>query len=328
MLAPTLAKWISKAATGAAASQVVGSMVDMQHTLAKAVSCAGVGVHSGVRARLTLKPAPAGTGIVFVRTDVPKGNGTVPAHAETVTDTQLGTTISNEHGVSVAVVEHLLAAIAGLGIDNLIVEIDAQEVPIMDGSSSVFYELMMLAGLKAQGALRRRIRVLERVEVVDGPKRASLSPVADDSLTMRARIEYTDQTIGVQQMALRLLPGSFARDLAFARTFGFARDVDMLRAMGLARGGSLENAVVIDDNGIMNPEGLRVEDEFIRHKMLDAVGDLMLAGAPIAGAYEAVQPGHGINNKLVRALLANPTAWCWEEAGSRAEAAEDVRAAV
>lgn len=303
-------------------------MVDMQHTLAKAVSCAGVGVHSGVRARLTLKPAPAGTGIVFVRTDVPKGTGTVPAHAETVTDTQLGTTISNEHGVSVAVVEHLLAAIAGLGIDNLIVEIDAQEVPIMDGSSSVFYELMMLAGLKAQGALRRRIRVLERVEVVDGPKRASLSPVADDSLTMRARIEYTDQTIGVQQMALRLLPGSFARDLAFARTFGFARDVDMLRAMGLARGGSLENAVVIGDNGIMNPEGLRVEDEFIRHKMLDAVGDLMLAGAPIAGAYEAVQPGHGINNKLVRALLANPTAWCWEEAGSRAEAAEDVRAAV
>jgi len=303
-------------------------MVDMQHTLAKAVSCAGVGVHSGVRARLTLKPAPAGTGIVFVRTDVPNGTGTVPAHAETVTDTQLGTTISNEHGVSVAVVEHLLAAIAGLGIDNLIVEIDAQEVPIMDGSSSVFYELMMLAGLKAQGALRRRIRVLERVEVVDGPKRASLSPVADDSLTMRARIEYTDPTIGVQQMALRLLPGSFARDLAFARTFGFARDVDMLRAMGLARGGSLENAVVIDDNGIMNPEGLRVEDEFIRHKMLDAVGDLMLAGAPIAGAYDAVQPGHGINNKLVRALLANPSAWCWEEAGSRAEVAEDVRAAV
>lgn len=328
MLAPSLAKWVLKAATGAAAVQVVGSMVDMQHTLAKSVSCAGVGVHSGVRARLTLKPAPTGTGIVFLRTDVEKGTGTVRAHAETVTDTQLGTTISNEHGVSVAVVEHLLAAIAGLGIDNLIVEIDAQEVPIMDGSSSVFYELMMLAGLKAQGALRRRIRVLERVEVADGPKRASLSPVADDSLTMRARIEYTDPTIGVQQMALRLLPGSFARDLAFARTFGFARDVDMLRSMGLARGGSLENAVVIDDNGIMNPEGLRVEDEFIRHKMLDAVGDLMLAGAPIAGAYDAVQPGHGINNKLVRALLANPSAWCWEEAGALAETAEDVRAAV
>ncbi|PKP82982.1 MAG: UDP-3-O-[3-hydroxymyristoyl] N-acetylglucosamine deacetylase [Alphaproteobacteria bacterium HGW-Alphaproteobacteria-18] len=303
-------------------------MVDMQHTLAKAVSCAGVGVHSGQRARLNLLPAPVNTGVVFLRTDVPKGTGRVPAHAETVSDTQLGTTISNDHGVSVAVVEHLLAAIAGLGIDNLLVEIDAAEVPIMDGSSSVFYEMMMLAGIKAQGALRRRIRVLETVEVTDGPKRASLSPVADDSLTMRARIEYTDKTIGVQQMALRLLPGSFARDLAFARTFGFARDVDMLRSMGLARGGSLENAVVIDEDGVMNPEGLRVEDEFIRHKMLDAVGDLMLAGAPIAGAYDAVQPGHGINNKLVRALLANPSAWCWEEAGNHAEAAEDVRAAV
>jgi UDP-3-O-[3-hydroxymyristoyl] N-acetylglucosamine deacetylase len=303
-------------------------MADMQHTLAKAVSCAGVGVHSGIRARLTLRPAPVNTGIVFRRTDVDNGKGRVLAHAETVSDTQLGTTITNEHGVSVAVVEHLLAAIAGLGIDNLVIEIDAAEVPIMDGSSSVFYEMMMLAGLKAQGALRRRIRVLERVEVVEGPKRASLSPVADDSLTMRARIEYTDETIGVQQMALRLVPGSFARDLAFARTFGFARDVDMLRSMGLARGGSLENAVVIGEDGIMNPEGLRVEDEFIRHKMLDAVGDLMLAGAPIAGAYDAVQPGHGINNKLVRALLANPSAWCWEEAGQPATAAESIRAAV
>lgn len=303
-------------------------MRDMQHTLAKTVSCAGVGVHSGVRARLTMRAAPANTGIVFQRTDVATGTGLVPAHAETVSDTQLGTTITNEHGVSVAVVEHLLAAIAGLGIDNLTVEIDAAEVPIMDGSSSVFYEMMMLAGLKAQSARQRRIRVLERVEVVDGPKRASLSPVADDSLTLRARIEYEDPTIGVQQMAMRLVPGSFARDLAFARTFGFARDVDMLRAMGLARGGSLENAVVIGEDGIMNPEGLRVEDEFIRHKMLDAVGDLMLAGAPIAGAYDAVQPGHGINNKLVRALLATPSAWCWEEAGAPAEAAEQIRAAV
>lgn len=303
-------------------------MGEMQQTIARAISCAGVGVHSGVRARLNIKPAPANTGVIFVRTDVEEGTGLLHAHAESVTDTQLGTTLGNEHGVTLAVVEHLLAAIAGLGIDNLLVEIDGPEVPIMDGSSAVFYELMMLAGLKTQGAKRRRIRILERVEVVDGPKRASLSPVSDDSLTMRARIEYTDPTIGIQQMAMRLVPGSFARDLAFARTFGFARDVDMLRAMGLARGGSLENAVVIDDNGIMNPEGLRVEDEFIRHKMLDAVGDLMLAGAPIAGAYDAVQPGHGLNNKLVRALLATPSAWCWEEAGSSVRAGEQMRAAV
>ncbi|MFN3314757.1 MAG: UDP-3-O-acyl-N-acetylglucosamine deacetylase [Hyphomonas sp.] len=289
-------------------------MADYQRTLAKPVSCAGVGVHNGERARLDLQPAPAGSGIVFVRTDTAPGTGRIEAHAENVSDTQLGTTLTNEHGVSVAVVEHLLAAIAGLGIDNLIIGIDGPEVPIMDGSSSVFYEMMMLAGLKTQGALRRRIRVLERVEVSDGPKRASLSPVADDSLTLRARIEYADPTIGVQQMALRLVPGIFARDLAFARTFGFARDVEMLRSMGLARGGSLDNAIVIDETGIMNPGGLRIEDEFIRHKMLDAVGDLMLAGAPIAGAYDAVQPGHSINNILVRTLLQTPSAWCWEEA--------------
>lgn len=300
---------------------------DRQTTIARKVSCAGVGVHSGARARLTLLPAPVHSGIRFIRTDAPEGKGEILAHAECVSDTQLGTTLSNEYGVSVAVVEHLLAAIAGLGIDNLRIEIDGPEVPIMDGSSSVFYELMMMAGLKTLGAARRRIRILETVEVRDGPKRATLSPSDNDVLTLRARIEYEDQTIGVQQMALRLAPGMFARDLAFARTYGFARDVDMLRAMGLARGGSLENAVVIDENGVMNPEGLRIEDEFVRHKMLDAVGDLMLAGAPIAGDYDAVQPGHSLNNKLVRALLASPTAWCWEEAGAPAHL-EETRAAV
>jgi UDP-3-O-[3-hydroxymyristoyl] N-acetylglucosamine deacetylase len=302
-------------------------MGERQTTIARKVSCAGVGVHSGVRARLTLLPAPAHSGIRFVRTDAPEGQGEIPAHAESVSDTQLGTTLSNEHGVSVAVVEHLLAAIAGLGLDNLRIEIDGPEVPIMDGSSSVFYELMMMAGLKTLSAARRRIRILEKIEIREGPKRASLSPATGDVLTLRARIEYEDKTIGVQQMALRLAPGMFARDLAFARTYGFARDVEMLRSMGLARGGSLENAVVIDENGVMNPEGLRTEDEFVRHKMLDAVGDLMLAGAPIAGDYDAVQPGHALNNKLVRALLATPSAWCWEEAGAPA-LAEEARAAV
>jgi len=310
--------------TGLKAETMTG---ERQTTIARKVSCAGVGVHSGARARLTLLPAAAHAGIRFVRTDAPAGTGEILAHAESVSDTQLGTTLTNEHGVSVAVVEHLLAAVAGLGIDNLRIEIDGPEVPIMDGSSSVFYELMMMAGLKTLGAARRRIRILETIEVREGPKRATLSPSDNDVLTLRARIEYEDQTIGVQQMALRLAPGMFARDLAFARTYGFARDVDMLRSMGLARGGSLENAVVIDENGVMNPEGLRTEDEFVRHKMLDAVGDLMLAGAPIAGDYDAVQPGHGLNNKLVRALLASPTAWCWEEAGAPA-LLEETRAAV
>ncbi|MBA3068426.1 MAG: UDP-3-O-acyl-N-acetylglucosamine deacetylase [Hyphomonas sp.] len=301
--------------------------VERQTTIARKVSCAGIGVHSGARARLTMLPAVVNSGIRFVRVDVPEGTGEILAHAESVSDTQLGTTLSNEEGVSVAVVEHLLAAIAGLGIDNLVIEIDGPEVPIMDGSSSVFYELMMMAGLKAQGAARRRIRILETIEVRDGPKHAVLSPSDHDVLTLRARIEYDDAHIGVQQMAMRLAPGMFARDLAFARTYGFARDVEMLRSMGLARGGSLDNAVVIGENGVMNPEGLRSEDEFVRHKMLDAVGDLMLAGAPIAGNYDAVQPGHGLNNRLVRALLATPSAWCWEEAGAPA-VLDEVRAAV
>ncbi len=301
--------------------------IERQTTIQRKVSCAGIGVHSGVRARLTLLPAAVNSGIRFVRVDLPAGTGEIVAHAVCVSDTQLGTTLANEHGATVAVVEHLLAAISGLGIDNLLIEIDAPELPIMDGSSSVFYELLMKAGQKAQSAARRRIRILETVEVREGPKRASLSPAKGEVLTLRARIEYADQHIGVQQMAMRLAPGMFARDLAFARTYGFARDVEMLRSMGLARGGSLENAVVIGEDGILNPEGLRVEDEFVRHKMLDAVGDLALAGAPIAGDYDAVQPGHGLNNKLVRKLLATPSAWCWEDAGASVAMA-DARAAV
>ena len=274
--------------------------------------CAGIGVHSGEKARLVLKPAPAGTGVVFRRTDLGIRNADIVAHALNVSDTRMNTTLSNEDGISVAVVEHLMAAVSGLGIDNLLVEIDGPEVPIMDGSSAVYCELLLQAGLKTQALPRRRIRMLETVEIVDGEKRASLSPSPDRHLTMRARIEYDNDVIGVQQMALRLAPGMFARNLAFARTYGFARDVDMLRAMGLARGGSLENAVVVDGEEIMNPEGLRTEDEFVRHKMLDAVGDLMLAGAPIAGAYDAVRPGHALNNQLVRKLLDTPEAWCWE----------------
>ncbi len=276
--------------------------------------CAGTGVHSGEKARLILRPAAIGSGVQFRRTDLGAVDTVIAAIASSVSDTRLGTTLTNAHGASVAVVEHLMAALAGLGVDNLLIDIDGPEVPIMDGSSAVFCELILQAGLKAQGAPRRRMRILERIEIIDGAKSARLSPSADDCLTLRARIEYDDDVIGVQQIALRLAPGHFARDVAFARTYGFARDVEMLRSMGLARGGSLDNAVVIDETGILNPEGLRTEDEFVRHKVLDAVGDLMLAGGQIAGAYEAVQPGHALNNRLVRKLLETPEAWCWETA--------------
>ncbi len=305
------------------------SGVQMQQTIERPAVCAGIGVHSGEKARLVLKPAPVGSGVVFRRTDVDASDIEIKAHADSVSDTRLGTTLTNEAGVSVAVVEHLMAALAGMGIDNLIIEIDGPEVPIMDGSSAVYCELLLQAGVKTQTAPRRRIRILERVEIVDGPKRATLSPSDDTVLTLRARIEYDDSVIGIQQMALRMAPGMFARDLAFARTYGFARDVDMLRAIGLARGGSLDNAVVVDDGAVMNPEGLRAEDEFVRHKMLDAVGDLMLTGAPIAGSYDAVQPGHALNNALVRKLLSTPSAWCWEtDAGAMAQRPEPARAAV
>ena len=287
------------------------SSVEYQSTLQHAVICAGVGVHSGARARMVIKPAPAGSGIRFQRADL-AGTTPIAAKGDLVTELQLGTTLTGDDGASVATVEHFMAACAGLGIDNLLVEIDGPEVPIMDGSSAVFCELMLGAGIKTQSALRRRIRVLETVEVRDGVKWARISPTTDNILTLSAKIEFETKAIGTQQMSMRLAPGLFARDIAFARTFGFARDVETLKKMGLARGGSLDNAVVIDGDVIVNPEGLRSDDEFIRHKLLDVVGDLYLAGAQIAGSYQAYQPGHAMNNKLVRALMERPEAWCWE----------------
>lgn len=295
--------------------------VEYQTTLKTTVICAGIGVHSGARAKMVIKPASANTGIRFRRSDLAVLSD-IPARGDHVTEVQLGTTLTNEEGASVATVEHFLAACAGMGVDNLLIEIDGPEVPIMDGSSSVFCELFHSAGIQTQSALRRRIRVLETIEVKDGVKWARLSPSRDNLLTLKAKIEFETKAIGTQQMAMRLMPGLFARDIAYARTFGFARDVEMLKSMGLARGGSLDNAVVIDGDDIINPEGLRSDDEFIRHKLLDAVGDLMLAGAPIAGLYEARQPGHAMNNKLVRALLERPDAWCWETDAERVAANE------
>ncbi len=285
--------------------------VEYQTTLNTPVICAGVGVHTGARAKMVIKPAPINTGIRFRRTDL-DADSDICARGDHVSEVQLGTTLTNEDGASIATVEHFLAACAGMGLDNVLVEIDGPETPIMDGSSAVFCELFHNAGLITQSALRRRIRILDDIEVRDGIKWAKLSPSADNVLTLKAKIEFESKAIGTQQMAMRLMPGLFARDIAFARTFGFARDVEALKAMGLARGGSLDNAVVIDGDTVVNPEGLRSDDEFIRHKLLDAVGDLMLAGAPIAGRYEARQPGHAMNNKLVRALLEQPQSWCWE----------------
>ena len=286
--------------------------MQLQQTLKRPAMCAGIGVHSGEKSKLVFRPAEIGTGIRFIRTDITDKPNVIEAIGDTVSSVTLGTTLTNEHGVSVAVTEHLLAACAGIGLSNLIVEIDGPEVPIMDGSSTLFVELLMQAGLAQQNAPLRRLRILEEVAVEAGPKWAKLTPTTDNCLTMRVRIDFENKAIGVQQMALRLVPGVFARDLAFARTFGFMKDAEKMRAMGLGLGSSLENAVVIEGEEVINPEGLRSGDEFVRHKILDAVGDLMLAGGPIAGAYEANQPGHALNNALVRKLLETPEAWCWE----------------
>ena len=287
--------------------------MEFQHTLNHVVVCAGIGVHSGARAKMTIRPADTGFGIVFRRVDM-DNPGLIYARGDNVRGVQLGTTLVNEAGQSVATVEHLLAACAGVGLDNAIIDIDGPEVPIMDGSAALFCEMFLKAGLKQQQGLRRKIRIIDTIEVRDGQKWARLMPSHHDILTLSAQIEFQTKAIGTQEMTLRLDPGMFSRDIAFARTFGFAADVEMLKAKGLARGGSLENAVVIDGDEILNPEGLRSDDEFVRHKLLDAVGDLMLAGAPIAGNYEAFQPGHAMNNLLVRELLQRSDAWVWETA--------------
>ena len=281
-----------------------------QHTLAAAVSCEGVGLHSGARVRLTLRPAPADHGIVFIRNDLARDNR-VAVSPRAVVETRLHTEIANAAGVRVLTVEHLMAAFAGLGVDNALVELDGPELPIMDGSSEPFVELIDLAGLRAQSAPRRRIEILRRIAVEDGDKSIALSPGAPGvvGLELDVQIAFASPAIGRQRFALTVTPESFRRELAAARTFGFVQDVAVLRAGGLARGGGLENAVVVDGDRVLNPHGLRFPDEFVRHKALDLLGDLYVLGLPIAGRVEAVRPGHGLNNALARALAANPAAW-------------------
>ncbi|MAP96513.1 MAG: UDP-3-O-[3-hydroxymyristoyl] N-acetylglucosamine deacetylase [Ponticaulis sp.] len=280
-----------------------------QQTIAATAICAGIGVHSGERARLTLKPAPVGTGLVFKRLDVAEGQGVIEARGDLVHDVTLGTKLQNEYGTTLSTVEHLLAAVYGLGIDNMLIEVDGPEVPIMDGSSALYSELILRTGLKRQAAQAKFLRVLEPIEVVDGVKSAALLPVEDDMFYMDAAIDFNSGAIGRQRKSMTLTPETFSRELAFARTFGFYRDIKKLHQMGLGQGASLENAIAVEDDKVLNPEGLRAKDEFIRHKMLDAVGDLALIGHRLIGRYVSEQPGHSINNLLVRELLNAPEKW-------------------
>lgn len=282
-----------------------------QRTLKTLTTAVGVGLHSGQRVELTLRPAPVNTGIVFRRTDLPEPVS-IPVNAEAVTDTRLASTISSGQA-KVLTIEHLMSACCGLGIDNLYVDITAEEVPILDGSASSFVYLLQSAGIAMQGAARQFIRVLEPVEVREGQgaqaKWARLEPYHGYRLSFEIDFDHPAVDNTGQKVVFDMSEGVYARDIARARTFGFTRDVEMLRSNGLALGGGLDNAIVMDDYKVLNSDGLRYDDEFVKHKILDAIGDLYVIGKPLLAAYSAFRSGHAMNNLLLRELLARPGAY-------------------
>ena len=282
-----------------------------QRTLKSMTRAMGVGLHSGQRVELTLRPAPVNTGIVFRRVDLPHPVD-IPVNAASVTDTRLASTLS-KGDARVLTVEHLMSACAGLGLDNLIIDITAEEVPILDGSAASFVYLLQSAGVVEQDAPRRFIRIIRPVEVREGEggnlKWARLEPY--HGYKLHFEIEFDHPAVGAtgQSFEFDLGEGQYAREIARARTFGFTRDVEMMRSHGLARGGGLDNAIVMDDYKVLNADGLRYSDEFVKHKILDAIGDLYILGHPLLAAYSAFRSGHGLNNKLLRELLAHPDAY-------------------
>ncbi|MGV0759086.1 UDP-3-O-acyl-N-acetylglucosamine deacetylase [Tistrella mobilis] len=281
-----------------------------QRTLAVPMRCSGVGLHSGAPVDMVLRPAAADTGIIFRRTDM--GGVVVPARHDTIVNTRLCSMLGvpatgDRPAATVSTVEHLMAALAAMGIDNLIIDIDGPEVPVMDGSSRPFIQVIERAGMIEQPAARRFIEVLKPVELVQGSSVVRLLPA--DRWTLDVTIDFANPVIGRERIVIDLTARGFSSELAAARTFGFAHEVEQMRAAGLGRGGSLDNAVVVEGDRVLNPEGLRYADEFVRHKALDAVGDLYLAGAPLLARFEGMAPGHGVNNALLHALFADPTAW-------------------
>jgi UDP-3-O-[3-hydroxymyristoyl] N-acetylglucosamine deacetylase len=277
-----------------------------QTTLARPISLSGISLHTGETVTVTLKPAPVNHGVVFYRTDVQVA---VAAHHTLVEPSPLCTTLVSACGrARVATVEHLLSALAGSRVDNVLVEIDGPEMPIMDGSAAPFVQAMASAGVIHQTAQRRAYRVLRPVHVYDGEKTASLLPTTGNDLSITCRIDFRHAAIGAQTFTLSSLD-DFSDMIARARTFGFEKDVDTLRKMGLARGGSLENAIVFGDSRVLNPEGMRYENECVRHKVLDAIGDLYLAGLPLIGEFYGYCSGHFLNYRLLTELFADPDAY-------------------
>ena len=279
----------------------------IQRTLKAAINCVGIGLHSGRRVQLVLRPAPAGTGILFRRTDLGLD---IPARFDAVVDCRLSTVLgldSHPDG-RIGTVEHVMAALAGAGVHNAIVELDGPEVPILDGSSASFLFLIDCAGIVEQNEFVSGIEVLRPVRVEQGEAFAELRPFAF-GFDMSLSIAFDAAAIGRQALTLRLTPDSFRAELARARTFTLASEVAQMRAAGLALGGSLDNAVVVDGAKVLNPGGLRMADEFVRHKLLDAVGDLALAGSPLVGRFVGHRTGHALNNRLLRALFADAANW-------------------
>ncbi len=275
-----------------------------QRTLSRPVSTTGIGLHSGRRVNLCLRPAEPDTGVVFKRTDRP-GAPLIPCDVHHVVDTQLSTTIGVED-VSISTVEHLMSALSGLGVDNVLVEADSPEVPIMDGSSAPFVFLIKSAGLTSQARPRQFYRVMREMEVSEGDKFIKVSP--SDQLRVDFTIEFPHPAIRQQRLDFALSERSYEKELSRARTFGFMADIRRLHQMGLALGGSLDNAVVVDNYRVLNDDGLRFHDEFVRHKVLDFLGDLALIGRPILGAFQAFKSGHQLNNQLFRQLFADSQA--------------------
>ena len=282
-----------------------------QRTLKSITKAVGVGLHSGQRVELTLRPAAPDTGIVFRRVDLPQPVD-IAISALAVTDTRLASTISNG-SAKVFTVEHLMSACAGLGLDNLYIDITAEEVPILDGSASSFVFLLQSAGIELQNAPKRFVRLLKTVEVREGEgaavKWARLSPYDGYKLSFEIDFDHPAVDSTGQRVEFDMSTGSYTRDIARARTFGFTKDVETMRANGLALGGGLDNAIVMDDYKVLNSEGLRYNDEFVKHKILDAMGDLHLLGKPLLAAYSAFRSGHALNNKLLRELLARKDAY-------------------
>jgi UDP-3-O-[3-hydroxymyristoyl] N-acetylglucosamine deacetylase len=278
-----------------------------QKTINSKISCSGVGLHNGIKSSITLFPAPCNTGIVFRRTDIGGENGVIKANYKNVIGTNLGTTLTNQFGVKVSTIEHLMAAIWGCGIDNLFIDINSSEVPIMDGSSEPFVFLIECAGINIQEEPRRILEIIKKVRVEDKDKFVEVEPSREFSIDLH--IDFDNKQIQEQKFDYHSTFTSFKNDICRARTFGFKHEIDHLHKIGLAKGGSLDNAILVDENGIVNQEGLRYRDEFVRHKTLDFIGDIYLAGYYILGHFNASKAGHGINNKLLNELFKDESAW-------------------